>query len=52
MIQPVLVYQKKRSPLPALGARSLCRRVSFRPSSMAPPCPCTTGLGRPVVPLV
>jgi hypothetical protein len=53
MIQPVVLYQWKRSPVlgTRLGPRSLCRRAACSASSRMPPWPCTMGLGRPVVPL-
>ena len=47
MIQPDDEYQWKRSP----GATSSCSRVSFSPTSAAPPWPCTIAFGVPVVPL-
>ena len=50
MIQPVLLNQWKRSPVAAVGPMLLCS-VLFRNSSRMPPCPCTMGLGSPVVPL-
>src|SRR5690348_12911328 len=46
IIQPVVVYQKNRSP----GPRSWCSASIFRCSSRIPPWPCTIGLGNPVVP--
>ena len=46
IIQPVVVYQKNRSS----GPRSKCRPRTLACSSRMPPCPCTMGLGLPVVP--
>ncbi len=51
MIQPVELYQWKRSPCSTLGPRSLCKVPSFSASSTTPPWPCTMALGSPVVPL-
>jgi len=46
IIHPVVVNQKNRSP----GPRSQWSETAFRCSSTMPPCPCTMGLGSPVVP--
>jgi hypothetical protein len=46
IIQPVEVYQKKRSP----GPMSLCRVSCLRCSIRMPPWDWTMALGSPVVP--
>ena len=51
MIQPVELYQWKRSPVSTLEPRLLCRLAPFSVSSITPPWPWTIALGRPVVPL-
>ena len=51
MIQPVVLYQWKRSPVSTLAPTSKCRPVIFSASSTTPPWPCTMAFGRPVVPL-
>ena len=46
MIQFVEANQRKRSPSPT----SKCIEAALRFSRMNPPCPCTIGLGMPLVP--
>ncbi len=51
MIQPVELYQWKRSPPPTLGPQSLWKVPNLSVSSMTPPWPWTIAFGSPVVPL-
>ena len=46
MTQPVVLNHRNRSSSP----RSSASAFPFRHSSSEPPCPCTIGLGMPVVP--